>query len=40
MKRIITIARELYDLMVSTRVGIEAATRRILFAVGCRGELA
>ncbi len=31
-------ARELYDLMVSTRVGIEAGARTILCAVGCRGE--
>lgn len=31
-------ARELYDLMVSTRVGIESATRMILCAAGWRGE--
>ncbi len=30
--------RELYDLMVSTRVGIEAATRMILCAAGWRGD--
>ncbi len=31
-------ARELYDLMVSTRDGIESAVRTILCAAGCRGE--